>query len=254
MNSKSLIRSLASYYPKSIRSRGDYGGLMAGKLKPEIKKILLCLDFDDEVLPTALKEKPDLIISHHPFIYGTPARVLKRDPIKAELFKKVIDNDLAVYSFHTNFDTGKEGMNDALARKLELLNIRQLEGDKMARGGELAKSMEVHEFAKYAKEKLDVPYGKLIAKGKQMINSVAIIGGGGWFRNELAQLEGYDIFISGDVPHHGRRDVILRKYNYLDLPHEIENVFMEQMKKTLLSIDPTLNVVTIKHEEPAELI
>ena len=72
--------------------------------------------------------------------------------------------------------------------------------------------------------------------------------------NENAQKEGYDIFISGDIPHHGRREVVLRKYNYLDLPHEIEKIFMPQMEETLLSIDPTLEIVKVDHEELPILI
>ena len=127
-------------------------------------------------------------------------------------------------------------------------------GRGMARGGDLAAPMEVHDFARYAKEKLGVSYGLLIAAGKATVSSVAIIGGGGWFENELAQKCGYDIYISGDMPHHGRREVVLRHYNYLDLPHEIEHVFMAQMKKTLLLIDPTLEVVTIDHEKLPEVI
>ena len=66
--------------------------------------------------------------------------------------------------------------------------------------------------------------------------------------------EGYDIYISGDTPHHIRRDVISYKYNYLDVSHEVERIFMSQMKKILLEIDPSLDVVIINHEELPELI
>ena len=124
----------------------------------------------------------------------------------------------------------------------------------MARGGILKKSMNVNDFAKYAKEKLDVNYGLLLPYGKSEITSVAIVGGGGWYGYRNAQEEGYDIFISGDIPHHGRRGVISYQYNYLDLPHEIEKIFMKQMKKVLLDIDNQLNVMTIDHEELPKLI
>ncbi|OPZ35362.1 MAG: putative GTP cyclohydrolase 1 type 2 [Tenericutes bacterium ADurb.BinA155] len=254
MKQRSLLRALACYYPKSLREPGDFGGLMAGRIPNDVHKILLCLDFDDEVWDLAARERPDLILTHHPFIFGTPAKVLKADPIKKALYKKIIANGFCVYSIHTNFDAGTPGMNDALVAALQLQNVRHLEGSTMARGGDLPAPMEVHDFARYAKNKLGVSYGLLIAKGKPTVQSVAIIGGGGWFENELAQKLGYDIYISGDMPHHGRREVVLRHYNYLDLPHEIEHVYMAQMKKTLLLIDPTLEIVTVDHEQLPEVI
>lgn len=254
MNSKILFKKLGKYYPKKIYKKyGDFAGLQVGKIKEEINTIFLCLDFDDIVFDYLVKNnllnKIDIIITHHPFIYGKKKDVLKRDEIKRNLYQKVLDNNLTIYSFHTNFDEGKEGMNDALASALNLKNIKTLSSMPMARGGNLEKSMDVYEFAKYAKEKLDVNYGLLLPYGKKEINKVAIIGGGGWHYFLDAKNEGYDIFISGDMPHHGRRDLILNKYNYLDLPHEIEKIFTKQFKKVLLDIDKDLTIYSIDHEE-----
>jgi dinuclear metal center YbgI/SA1388 family protein len=254
MKTSSLLRKLASFYPTRLRDPGDFGGLMCGKLPTETKTILLCLDYDDEVYPLALKLHPDLIITHHPFIFGTPSYVLNHDAVKKDLCERALKAGLCVYSYHTNFDTGTPGMNDALAEELRLKNVHALEGCPMARGGELPEEMEVHAFAQYAKKAFGVPYGLLIAAGKPFVKTVAFIGGGGWRENELAQSLGYDIYISGDIPHHGRREIVLRHYDYLDLPHEIEHVFMSRMKKTLLTIDPTLKVETIDHEKLPEVI
>ena len=49
MKTNKLLRKLAVNFPKSIKSPGDYVGLMTGKLKDETNTILLCLDFDNEV-------------------------------------------------------------------------------------------------------------------------------------------------------------------------------------------------------------
>jgi putative NIF3 family GTP cyclohydrolase 1 type 2 len=124
----------------------------------------------------------------------------------------------------------------------------------MARGGRLPEPMEIHAFARYAKSKLGVDYGLLIAAGKQEITTVALIGGGGWMENEIAQKEGYDIYLSGDCPHHGRREIVLRNYNYLDLPHEIEKAFMTRMTKTLLTINQSLVISSVDHEKLPEVI
>lgn len=254
METKSLIKHLSVFYPKRIALKyNDYSGIQLGKLKKNTNSILLCLDFDhfvyDYIVNNHLINKLDLIITHHPFIYGKKRDILKNDHNKNDLYQKMIEKNIPIYSYHTNFDEGKYGMNDALANKLELTNIKPLYGDPMARGGELKKPMEIFLFAKTCKKSLDVDYGLLINEGKKMIKTVAIVGGGGWRSFKIAKDEGYDIFISGDMPHHARREVIENKYNYLDLPHEIEKIFMPQMKEILLKFDNTLNIYTIDHEK-----
>lgn len=251
-----LFQALAKRFPKSLKDRGDRVGLMTGKLPEEINSILLCLDFDEEVLNMIKnrKEKPDLILTHHPFIYGTRARVLKRSEIKRHVVEEIDKLGIPVYSMHTNFDSGRGGMNDALAEALGLKNIRKLETCSMARGGDLEKPMEIHEFALHANKCLKLDYSHLINGGKKEIKSVAIIGGGGSRQFQYAQKEGYDIYISGDTPHYIRRDVLAAHYNYLDVSHEVERIFMPQMKKILHEIDPTLKVEIIDHEVIPELI
>ena len=162
--------------------------------------------------------------------------------------------DIPILSYHTNFDAASGGMNDALAEKLGLVDVKPLETAPMARGGKLKEPMEIHAFAQYAKERFKVAYGLLIHEGKDVVSSVALIGGGGSREYLNAMLEGYDIYLSGDAPHHCRREIVLNHYNYIDFPHEIEHVFMEQMEKVLLSLDPDLTILKVDHEKLPEVI
>ena len=255
MKTRLMLRQLAVRFPKRYaKMHHDYVGLMTGKLPEEVHKIVLCLDFDQEVFPLIKENKPDLIITHHPFIYGTKYRVFKWDKLKEQLCNEIDALGVPVYSMHTNFDTGNGGMNDALAEALELDNIYAPEKDIMMRIGELKEAMPVEEFAKFAKAKLNVEYGLLIAEGNKMIKKVGVVGGAGSRAWNIARDEGCDMFISGDVPHHIRRSIVIEKFNYLDLPHEIEKIFMPQMKKILLSLDPTLEILMVDHEELPKVI
>lgn len=84
MEGKRLIRALWQRYPKKLSADFDFPGRQIGKLPAEVKKVLVCLDFDSLLLPEAEKLKPDLIITHHPFLFGTRAQVFKRDPVRAQ--------------------------------------------------------------------------------------------------------------------------------------------------------------------------
>jgi dinuclear metal center YbgI/SA1388 family protein len=255
IETRKLLLALSKRFPKKLAKKyQDYVGLMCGKLPQNISKIFLSLDMDELLLPLVLEQKPDLVMTHHPFIYGTRHKVLSHDEKRLALVNELEAKNIPVYSLHTNFDEGRDGMNDALAKALGLINVKPLQGALIGRGGYLSTPMKVKEFALYAKKTLHAKYGLLIANGKQTITSVAIIGGGGSQFYSVAQKEGFDIYISGDAPHHVRRGVVNDHYNYLDLPHEIESIFIPQMKKILLEIDPSLLIVTGPLQELPEII
>ena len=250
-----ILRKLAKSFPKRIaKMNHDHVGLMTGKKPDKVQKIFLCLDLDWEVLPLVKEYKPDVIITHHPFIYGTRAMVLKHDENSRMLVEEIDGLGIPVYSFHTNFDTGKGGMNDALSNALGLKNIYAPVKDPMMRIGELETPLSVVEFAKKAKTVFNVSYALLINSGAEIIKKVGIVGGGGSRGWRLAQEEGCDIYISGDAPHYVRRDVVNANYNYLDMPHEIEKIFMPTMKNILLDIDSTLEVMAVDHEKLPQVI
>lgn len=255
METRKLLTKLGRLYPRRIATKNkDRVGFMAGQKVKHINKIVLLLDLDDIIVDEALSHNPDLILTHHPFIYGPRGKVFKKDEAKRDLALRIDRLPVMVYSIHTNFDEAPNGMNDALAAALGLENIKPLEKAPMARGGTLPYKMARNEFCRYALSKLKVPYGLLVDGGKEEINSVAIIGGGGSRSWSVAKEEGYDLYISGDAPHHVRRDILNAQYNYLDVPHEVENIFLTKMKEVLLSIDPNFEVIAIEHEAPPKVV
>lgn len=255
MKTDILLKKLAKRFPKRFaKIYHDRVGLMTGKKPDEIHKILLALDLDWQIYDLVKKEMPDVIITHHPFIYGTRSRVLKNDDSKRELCAKIDELGIPVYSFHTPFDAGKGGMNDALAAALGLKDIYAPQKDLMMRIGNLERPLDIIDFASFAKEKLGVEYGLLINSGSKSVSKIGIIGGGGSRSWKIAQEEGCDLYISGDAPHHVRREIVNAHFNYLDLPHEIEKIFMPTMKNLLLDFDNSLDIVIVDHEKVPQVI
>jgi len=254
MNARSLLRKLASFYPKRLSESYDHPGLQVGPLPKEARKIFLCLDFDITLKKEVLSFGPDLIITHHPFFFGKKEMILEENAEKRESYAFLKDRGIALLSYHTSFDRAKEGMNDALAERLGLKNVKPLELDDMARGGELPRPLSMGELAQTVTERLDLPYAGVIAAGKGQVSKIALIGGGGWRSWKAAKEEGYDAFLSGDCPHFARREIILDHYNYIDMPHEVESIFIEQMTKTLLKIDQNLILFGLRHERPWTIV
>ena len=251
MDGAKLIKILGRLYPKKLKEWYDRVGKQTITVKGDVKTILLALDYDEEVFKKALEIKPDLIITHHPFIFGTKGKVFKSDPLKEELYNKTVEQGFPVYSYHTNFDNAKNGMNDALSEVLGLVDVEVVETCPGMRIGSLKEMMEVYDVPNYVMERLHATYSHLLPYGKKEIKTVGIIGGAGSGLWKVAEENGADIYLSGDCPHHVRRDIIRYGYNYLDLPHEIERIFIPKMTNILLNIDQSLNVISFDHEVEA---
>ena len=109
MKTKALLRKLSTFFPKKLAEAYDYPGLQVGKLKEDTNNVLLCLDFDEDVLNYILNNKLesqiDLIITHHPFIFGNKKDILANDNNKNYLYHKMEELNIPIYSFHTNILT-----------------------------------------------------------------------------------------------------------------------------------------------------
>ena len=250
MKTSKLIYYLRKWYPEWAGYEGDFIGLQTGELKEHTNTIVLCLDFDHQVFNRIKGKHVDLILTHHPLLYGNRDEILSYDEVKRALIEKIDRLHIPCYSMHTNFDGGKKGMNAALAEKLGLVNVHPLKNEKLCRGGTLPKAMDINDFAKMVKRVLKLPKIYLINKGKKRIKKVALCGGSGAGDFVHAMNEGYDIFLSGDAPHHIRHDVSRYHFNYIEIMHEVEQIFIEVMYKRLKSLDPKLKIIRVPQEYP----
>jgi len=120
---KELVFNLDSIFHKDLAAQWDMVGLQAGTGKKEVKKALITIDVDDELIEEALRIKADLIISHHPLIFQRLGSVTDSTSTGRKLLK-LIENKIAVYSAHTNYDIMEKGLNDVIAGRLGLVDVR----------------------------------------------------------------------------------------------------------------------------------
>ncbi len=67
---KDITSYLESLGPLSMQESYDNSGLQVGDREMDVKGILITLDVTEEVLAEAEKLEFNLIISHHPVIFG----------------------------------------------------------------------------------------------------------------------------------------------------------------------------------------
>ena len=120
-----LMEALDQLAPRYLAEPWDNVGLLLGNPAQDIKKILVALDVTDEVAELAIANNYDMIVAHHPLIFK-PMKNLRTDLPHGKLISKLIKNDIAIFSMHTNLDITKGGINDILAQKLNLQEVRPL--------------------------------------------------------------------------------------------------------------------------------
>lgn len=108
--------------PFSLQESYDNSGLLIGESKKKIEAVLITLDVTNEVIEEAEKKGCNLIISHHPLIFGGLKSLTGKNDVE-EWVIKCIKKDIAVLAVHTNLDNANKGVNFKIAEKLGLESI-----------------------------------------------------------------------------------------------------------------------------------
>lgn len=118
----SLLEKLA---PPSLQESYDNAGLLTGRVDWECTGIIVALDATEEVVQEAISKKCNLIVAHHPVIFGGLKRINGNNYVEKTIIA-AIKNDIAIYAIHTNLDNVLDGVNAKIADKLGLINRQVL--------------------------------------------------------------------------------------------------------------------------------
>lgn len=134
MKIKDIVKVLEAHAPKSLQESYDNVGIQVGNAEQEVTGVLLTLDCTEEVVAEAHKKNCNLIIAHHPVIFGGLKRIAGNSYVE-RVVRDAIKNDITIYAAHTNLDNVKDGVNKKICDKLGLENCEVLASKK----GEVSK-------------------------------------------------------------------------------------------------------------------
>ena len=233
MLAKKLIDRFESFAPKTIAFTNDPVGLQIGNVNNDIKRVMVTLDVRPEVVDEAIKQNCDMIFSHHPLIFR-PIKNLDLSNPQNQMYAKLIQNSILVYSAHTNLDVAKGGMNDWLTEAMGLNHVQTVYSNhydtNIGRIGVLPTPVTVEEFAKTLKKIFNLDGLRLVANdNKAMVKNVAVVGGdGGKFYPEMLKA-GADVFVTGDVYYHTGHDMLADGINVVDVGHNVEKICIPKL-------------------------
>ncbi|HEV8285622.1 MAG TPA: Nif3-like dinuclear metal center hexameric protein [Chitinophagaceae bacterium] len=117
-----VISFLETLAHPSLQEHYDNAGLVVGQSNWECQGIICSLDATEEVINEAIGKNCNLIVAHHPIIFGGLKKITGKNYVEKTVIT-AIKNDIAIYAIHTNLDNVIEGVNGKIAGMLGLRNI-----------------------------------------------------------------------------------------------------------------------------------
>ncbi len=256
MKCQKIIEEIEKRYPVIYACEWDNVGLLAGDREKEVNRVYVALDATDDVIGAAEKAEADLLLTHHPMIFGSIKSVTADDYTGRRLIR-LIRSDISYYAMHTNYDT--MGMAQLAAERMELSGAAVLEevygGEGIGRVGILPAEMTLGECAAFVKQRFSLPNVKVFGDLNKMVRIAAISPGAGKSMAQPAFLSGAEVFITGDIDHHTGIDMKDCGMAIIDAGHYgIEHIFIEDMKGFLERQFPQLSVLTAEICQPFEVV
>ena len=250
MKLNEIMQMLDEFCPPGFAMSWDNVGLQVGRSDKEIQTIALALDATSEVIDKAVREGADLILTHHPLLFGPVKKVTDSDHVGKRVLK-LAREDIACFAMHTNFDV--LGMGDAAADLLKLADREVLEVtfeddisvEGLGRIGSMIEPMKLSEVAARTAEVFEVENVRYYGDPDEMIVTCAILPGSGHGEIDLAAKCGADVIITGDISHHDGIDAVEKGIAVIDAGHYgVEKIFIPYMKEYLEREMPEIRILS----------
>lgn len=256
-----LLETLNAIAPFTLAETWDNVGLMVGDPDQQVRGILVALDATEEVLAEALRLDCNTIITHHPLIF-TPVKKIELNTPFGRLLQLALQNDIAIVACHTNLDLINQGVSDALAERLGLVDTTPLShkdipaesASGLAPGGfgkigRLSPGLAEEQFLAKLFAALKANSIQIAGHLPSTIERVALCGGSGSDLAATALQKGAQVYITGEVKHSVARWAEAAGYCIIDAGHyatenHIVPVLAEKLTSALKNQDMPLPVLT----------
>lgn len=121
MQIASIISFLETVAHPSLQEGYDNAGLLTGNAQWECTGIICSLDATENVVDEAIAKGCNLVVAHHPIIFGGLKKINGKNYVERTVIK-AIKNDIAIYAIHTNLDNVLHGVSGKMAAMLGLQN------------------------------------------------------------------------------------------------------------------------------------
>ncbi len=198
----------------------DNSGILAD-IGEEITGIVFSLDLTEETIDRAIQEGANLIVTHHPVIYGAISSVEGK-------LARCIRRGISIISMHLNLDSAQGGIDESLTEGVALSaggKATDIALQYALDGGGYGRGYDIEEISvKTLAAKLQETFRTeriLVYGGERKVKRVASFCGAGADEKSLAFAlqTGANLLISSDIKHHILSAALERGLSVIVLTH-----------------------------------
>jgi dinuclear metal center YbgI/SA1388 family protein len=250
-----LCAFLDAFAPPALAAEWDNVGLLVGDRAQKVERVMTCLTITPAAAAEAIRERADLIVTHHPLPFR-PLKRLTADEAAGRILLDLIRAGVAVHSPHTAFDSAAAGINQQLAKGLGLEQIQPLEpamdvpgGVGSGRWGSLSQEQTLGQLAARLKQFLEIGGLHVVGRLEMPITRVAIACGSAGEFLDVAIQHGCHVLVTGETRLHTCYEAEARGVALLLAGHYASERFgVERLAEVLASQFPALNVWASRDE------
>jgi dinuclear metal center YbgI/SA1388 family protein len=121
-----ILQEIELIAPPAYQESYDNCGIQVGDPAAEVKGVLVSLDVTEAVVAEAMERGCNLIITHHPLLFGGLKSITGKTYVERTVLA-ALRNDITIYSAHTSIDNMKDGVNAVIAARLGLTDTQILQ-------------------------------------------------------------------------------------------------------------------------------
>jgi len=226
---RDAIQILDELFPPGTAESWDAVGLVAGDPEEPVRRVLFAVDPVAAVVAEAEKWEASLVVTHHPLLLR-PVHSVAATTFKGALVHRLVRAGIALHVAHTNADSARGGVAEALAETIGLTDLHPLvptgvvpggvidggsavdvlelagldDPTGIGRVGVLPGAPTLEEFARSVAAALPATAHGVRVAGRldAPVRTVAVVGGAGDSLFEAVRASGADVYVTADLRHH----------------------------------------------------
>ena len=255
MNVNDLEIFLNEAFPVENALDYDNVGLIAGDRNKIVTAILVSLDLTDKAIEAAKEVGANVIVTHHPIIFGGIKR-LTLDDCTGKTLIKLVQSGISVIACHTNLDLTDEFGNLAIASKLGAEEPKRLEGAVCGVAYELPEDMKLKDYCRKVVSDLGTSGVITINNPENKVRNV-FVQGGAFDEDSLEAVikGGVDTVLSGEIKHHICVGLEQMGINSIIAGHSAtEQAYLPKIKQMLSEKYPGISITVNYNNEVSSIL
>jgi len=200
MTVRDVYRWLDGIAPFETQEGFDNAGLLLGDPSAQVTRVLFALDATLPVVEEASAWGANLLVTHHPLMFGG-IRTLLSDQPEGRVLTAMVRAGISLIAAHTNWDRTEGGTGDSLAAAAGLTGIRPVADNPYLRAGQLPAPTAAVEYLRALTAALGWPI-RMYGQPDAPVQQIAVGPGACGDLYQTAALNGAQAFVVGEIKHH----------------------------------------------------